>query len=198
MALQQRDNQHYTYGDYRRWPEDVRYELIDGIAWLMSPAPGRQHQELVGEIYRQAANALEGKPCRAYVAPFDVRLPKDNEADDAIDTVVQPDVLVVCDPDKLDDAGLRGAPDWVVEVLSPSTAAHDQTRKLAAYERAGVPEVWLVHPVDRMLTRYRLADGRYGRPEIQELEGITVVATVADIEIDWSLLDARLALPSSD
>jgi len=198
MALQQRDDQHYTYGDYRRWPEDVRYELIDGVAWLMSPAPGRRHQELVGEIFRQAANALEGKPCRAYVAPFDVRLPRGEEADDAIDTVVQPDVLVVCDPDKLDEAGLRGAPDWVVEVLSPATAAHDQTLKLAAYERAGVPEVWLVHPADRTLTRYRLAEGRYSRPGIQELEGITAVDTLPEIAIDWSLLNQRLEMPSSD
>lgn len=186
MTLQQRDQRHYTYGDYRSWPEDVRYELIDGTAWRMAPAPGRRHQELVGEIFFQARQALDGHPCRAYVAPFDVRLPKGDEADDTVDTVVQPDVLVVCDPDKLDDAGLRGAPDWVVEVLSPATAAHDQTRKLAAYERAGVAEVWLIHPGDRTLTRYRLADGFYGRPEIQELEGITAVATLPEIKIDWS------------
>ncbi|MEE4638982.1 MAG: Uma2 family endonuclease [Wenzhouxiangella sp.] len=192
MALQQRDDRHYTYGDYRTWPEDVRCELIDGTAWLMSPAPGRRHQELVGEIFRQTANALTNMPCRAYIAPFDVRLPKGNEADDAIDTVVQPDVLVVCDRDKLDEAGLRGAPDWVVEVLSPSTAAHDQTRKLAVYERSGVAEVWLVHPTDRMLTRYRLVDGRYGRPEIQELDGISAVVELPEIAIDWTLVTARL------
>ncbi|MFP4208518.1 MAG: Uma2 family endonuclease [Wenzhouxiangella sp.] len=192
MALQQRDNHYYTYGDYRTWPEDVRYELIDGTAWLMSPAPGRRHQEMVGEIYYQARQALEDESCRAYVAPFDVRLPRGDEADDAIDTVVQPDVLVVGDRDKLDEAGLRGAPDWVVEVLSPSTAAHDQTRKLAVYERSGVAEVWLVHPTDRMLTRYRLVDGRYGRPEIQELEGITAVIDLPEIAIDWDRVTARL------
>ena len=190
--MQQRDDHYYTYGDYRTWPEDVRYELIDGIAWLMSPAPGRRHQEMVGEIYYQARQALEDKSCRTYLAPFDVRLPKGDEADDAIDTVVQPDVLVVCDRDKLDDAGLRGAPDWVVEVLSPSTAAHDQTRKLAVYERSGVAEVWLVHPTDRMLTRYRLVDGRYGRPEIQELEGTTAVNDLPEIAIDWDRITARL------
>lgn len=192
MALQQRDDQYYTYGDYRTWPEDLRYELIDGTAWLMSPAPGRRHQEMVGELYYQVRQALEGKHCRTYLAPFDVRLPRGNEADDAIDTVVQPDVLVVCDRDKLDEAGLRGAPDWVVEVLSPSTAAHDQTRKLAVYERSGVAEVWLVHPTDRMLTRYRLGDGRYDRPEIQELEGTTAVANLPDIVIDWAAVTARL------
>jgi len=192
MALQQRDDHHYTYGDYRTWPEDVRYELIDGTAWLMSPAPGRRHQEMVGEIYYQVRQALEGEPCRTYVAPFDVRLPRGDEADDAIDTVVQPDVLVVCDRDMLDEAGLRGAPDWVVEVLSPSTATHDQTRKLAVYERSAVAEVWLVHPTDFMLTRYRLVDGRYGRPEIQELEGITAVIDLPEIAIDWDKVTARL------
>jgi Uma2 family endonuclease len=198
VGLQQRDDQHYTYGNYRSWPEDVRYELIDGTAWLMSPTPGRRHQEMVGEIYRLAANALTEKSCRAYIAPFDVRLPKGDEVDDAVDTVVQPDVLVVCDSNKLDEAGLRGAPDWVVEVLSPATAAHDQTRKLAAYERASVPEVWLIHPGDRTLTRYHLADGRYGRLEIQELEGVTPVATLPEIEIDWSLLNQRLEVSTSD
>ncbi|MEE4296483.1 MAG: Uma2 family endonuclease [Wenzhouxiangella sp.] len=192
MALQQRDDQRYTYGDYRTWPEDVRYELIDGTAWLMSPGPGRLHQEIVGEIYFQARQSLAGQLCKAYIAPFDVRLPKGNEADDLIDTVVQPDVLVICDRDKLDDAGLRGAPDWVVEVLSPSTAAHDQTRKLAVYERSGVSEVWLVHPTDRTLSRYRLLDGRYERPDIQALEGETEVAVLPQITVDWDLLVSQL------
>ena len=81
-----------------------------------------------------------------------------------MDTVVQPDLLVVCDESKLDDRGLRGVPDWVVEVLSPASAGHDQTVKLAAYERAGVPEVWLVHPTDRLVTVYRLTKWRLRPP----------------------------------
>jgi Uma2 family endonuclease len=192
MALPQRDAQHHTYADYLTWPEDLRYELIEGVAYLMTPAPSRPRQEIAGEIYRQAANALQGKPCRAYVAPFDVRLPKAAEADEEIDTVVQPDVLVVCDRRKLDERGLRGAPDWVVEVLSPSTAGHDQTLKLAAYERAGVPEVWLIHPTDRLLTIYRFEAAGYGRPVILELKGQTSVASVPDLSIDWNRLLAQL------
>lgn len=192
MGLQQRDTRHYRYADYLGWPDDVRYELIDGIAWLMTPAPTRRHQELVGELYFQVREALEGRPCRAYVAPFDVRLPRRNEADADVDTVVQPDVLVVCDPAKLDDRGLRGAPDWVIEVLSPATAGHDQTRKLAAYERAGVPEVWLVHPSDLVLTIYRLEDGRYGRPLIQEFEGVTP-SLLDGVAIDWPRVLERLS-----
>ena len=192
MGLPQRDAGHHTYADYRRWPEDVRYELIDGVAYLMTPAPSRPHQDLVGELYYQVRTALEGKPCRAYVAPFDVRLPKAGEADEDIDTVLQPDVLVVCDRRKLDERGMRGAPDWVVEVLSPATAGHDQTVKLAAYERAGVPEVWLIHPTDRVLTIYRWEAGRYGRPVILELKGRTALYSVPDVSIDWDRLVAQL------
>lgn len=188
MGLALRDAEHHTYGDYLTWPEDVRYELIDGAAYLMAPAPARLHQEVVLEIARQAANALDGKPCRTYVAPFDVRLPRGAEADADVDTVVQPDVLVVCDPSKLDERGMRGAPDWVVEVLSPATAAHDQTIKLAAYERAGVPEVWLVHPTDRIVTIYRLSGAVYGRALIHELAGQLAVGRLPDVVIDWGRL----------
>ncbi len=199
MASHQRAERRYRYADYLHWPEDVRYELIDGIAWLISPAPSRHHQELVGEIFRQCANALADEPCRAYVTPFDVRLPKGDEADEDIDTVLQPDVLVVCDPVKLDARGLRGAPDWVVEVLSPASAGHDQTRKFAAYERAGVPEVWLVHPVDLVLTVYRRSDKsderRYGRPAVSELAGQTTVTAVPDVTIDWERTLAVLGEP---
>ncbi|AHE97896.1 Uma2 family endonuclease [Thioalkalivibrio paradoxus] len=192
MGLARRDSIHHTYGDYLGWPEDVRYELIDGEAFLMAPGPDLEHQDIAGEIFRQLANALDGRNCRPYIAPLDVRLPKANEADEQIDTVVQPDVLVVCDPARLDRRGVRGAPDLVVEVQSPSTAAHDHVRKRRVYERAGVKEYWLVHPTDRMVTIYRLADGEYGKPEIQELQGETAVAVLPGVAIAWDALIARL------
>jgi Uma2 family endonuclease len=188
MALIQRDTAYHTYADYLAWPGDVRYELIDGVAYLMSPAPTRLHQEVVGEIYRQTANALAGQPCRAYIAPFDVRLPRRDEADDQVDTVVQPDLLVVCDPGKLDERGMRGAPDWIVEVLSPASASHDQTVKLATYERAGVPQVWLVHPTDRVVTVYRIEGARYGRPAIYETKGELSVGALPGLRIRWELV----------
>ena len=193
MSLPQRDEQHHTYGEYLLWPEDQRYELIDGVAYAMTPAPTRRHQEVLGELFRQVANALQHHPCTAFIAPFDVRLPKGDEADEQVDTVVQPDLSVVCDPDKLDERGCRGAPDWVVEVLSPATASHDHRLKRAVYERAGVGEYWLVHPIDRMVTIYRLENGRYGRPEVQELKGRLAVGILPEIEIeieieiDWDL-----------
>ncbi|MBI4755740.1 MAG: Uma2 family endonuclease [Betaproteobacteria bacterium] len=192
MGLALRDSTSHTYADYLGWPEDVRYELIDGVAYLMAPAPALDHQDVAGEIYFQLRRALEGRPCRAFVAPVDVRLPRANETDERVDTVVQPDVLVVCDPAKLDRRGVRGAPDLVVEVLSRSTASHDHVRKRRVYERAGVREYWLVHPADRMLTIYRLDGAEYGKPEVQELAGETAVGVLPEVVIAWDALVERL------
>ncbi len=192
VGLAVRDNQLHTYGDYLTWREDVRYELLDGVAYLMSPGPDLAHQELAGEIYHQVRGALSGKPCRAFIAPLDVRLPVRNEVDELIDTVVQPDVMVVCDETKLDKRGVRGAPDWVVEVISPSTASHDQVRKRRIYERAGVREFWLVHPADRVLFVYRLQGSEFGKPDTQALEGDTPVGILPGVVIRWDDVAARL------
>lgn len=178
----------FTYGDYRLWPDDQRWELIDGKAYDMSPAPTRTHQTLVVEMVRQIGNYLEDKPCEVYVAPFDVRLPAGDEDDDRITTVVQPDIAVICDPAKLDEAGCRGAPDWIVEVLSPVTAAKDQIRKRDLYQRHGVREYWLVHPTDHILTRYRLEAGGFGPALIEETRGATAVGILPGLEIRWDFL----------
>ena len=195
MGLALRQEKHYTYADYLTWPDDARYELIDGEAFLMAPAPLIEHQEVAGDVYHQLRNQLDGKPCRPYIAPVDVRLPRNDEADAAIDTVVQPDVLVVCDPAKIDRRGVRGAPDWVLEVLSPSTAAHDQIAKRRTYERAGVREYWLVHPSDRTLTVYVLDNGQYGRPDIYELKDETPIGMLPGVSIAWDALIERLPKP---
>ncbi|WP_374616161.1 Uma2 family endonuclease [Thauera aminoaromatica] len=195
MGLALRTEKHYTYADYLQWPDETRYELIDGEAFLMSPAPLVEHQEVAGEVYYQLRNQLDGQPCRPSIAPVDVRLPRKDEADAAIDTVVQPDILVVCDPRKIDRRGVRGAPDWVLEVLSPSTAAHDQIAKRRTYERAGVREYWLVHPGDRTLTVYLLDNGQYGRPEIYELKDATPIGVLPGVSIAWDALVARLPKP---
>ena len=195
MGLALRKEKHYTYADYLTWPDDARYELIDGEAFLMAPAPLIEHQEVAGDVYHQLRNQLDGKPCRPYIAPVDVRLPRKEETDDAIDTVVQPDVLVVCDPSKIDRRGVRGAPDWLLEVLSPSTAAHDQIAKRRTYERAGVREYWLVHPSDRTLTVYVLENGQYGRPDIYELKDETPIGVLPGVSIAWDALVERLPKP---
>jgi Uma2 family endonuclease len=193
MPVLQRDSLRHTYADYLEWSRPYGDELIDGTAFVREPPSGTwQHQDIVGEIYRQATNALQGKTCRAFVSALDVRLPKANEEDDEVDTVVQPDVFIVCDLGKLDARGVRGAPDWLAEVLSPSTARYDRTVKIPVYERAGVREVWLIHPTERTLTRYMLEDGRYGPAKVCELKGRTRLTAVRGVSIDWGLLRARL------
>lgn len=194
MALmRQRDMQQHTYADYLIWSADWGDAIIDGVAYVREPpSPSWQHQAIVGEIYCQVRNSLEGKPGSVYIAPLDVRLPKDGNADHQIDTVVQPDVFIVCDTRKLDQRGMCGAPDWIAEVLSPSTARYDGTLKLHAYERAGVPEVWLIDPIDRRVAIYRIAAGHYPPPVTRALEGRTAIAAVPGISIDWDRVLARL------
>ena len=186
MALLKRDERHYTYADYLTWSNSYGEELIDGTAYVREPpGPSASHQRMVVGLCCQIETALEDTPWRVYVAPFDVLLSKSVEEDDQVDTVVQPDILIVCDVQKVDARGVRGAPDWIAEVLSPYTASHDQVVKLPAYERAGVREAWLVHPIERTLAIYQLKGGRYGHPSVLELKGKTRIAAVPGVTIDW-------------
>jgi Uma2 family endonuclease len=194
MTVLKRDTDYHTYSDYLTWSRDYGDELIDGTAYVREPpSPSWSHQQIVVELCRQVANALEDKPFRVCVAPSDVRLPKSSEEDDLVDTVVQPDVLIVSDLKNVDARGVRGAPDWVAEVLSPSTASHDRTVKLSAYERAGVREAWLIDPIDRKLTIYRLEAGYYGPPTILELKGRTQLTAVPGVTIDWTRVLAKMS-----
>jgi Uma2 family endonuclease len=183
----------YSYGDYRRWSDRERWELIDGVPYDMSPAPSRRHQEIAYEIVRQIAPQLEEKPCRAYFAPFDVRLPAADESDDEIDTVVQPDYLIVCDREKLDDAGMRGAPDFVVEILSPSTMPKDLRVKTGLYERHGVREYWAIHPADEVVYIFILAErtdgsSSFGEPLIRRRDGTLELESVPGVIVDLARL----------
>ncbi len=153
----------WTYADYCTWPDDERWELIDGVAYAMVPGPARLHQQIAGDLYFLLRKCLEGRPCHVYPAPFDVRLPVSSEADDETGTVVQPDISVFCGESKLDDKGARGAPDLVVEILSPSTSGRDTIVKRALYERHGVPEYWIVDSEARTLYQFVLEAGRYAQ-----------------------------------
>jgi Uma2 family endonuclease len=176
----------YTYADYLDWPANRSGELIGGTAYIREPpAPSPVHQGLLVEMCGQARSALRGRSCRVFVAPFDVRLPRGTEGDGEIDTVVQPDVFIVCDLRKVDGRGMRGAPDWVAEILSPSSSRHDQMVKVPVYERAGVREVWLVDPIEWTLTIYRLEGGRYACAGPQRLQGRTALTAVPGVVIDW-------------
>ena len=156
MPIPQQDER-YTYADYCTWDDNGRWELIDGAAYAMSPAPTRTHQQISGELYRQLANFLKGKPCKVYHAPFDVRLNAGSEDN----TVIQPDLVVVCDSSKLDEKGCKGAPDLVVEVLSPTSARTDKLLKFQKYQRAGVREYWIVDPETKAVQVCVLRDEFY-------------------------------------
>ncbi|MDD2658111.1 MAG: Uma2 family endonuclease [Methylococcales bacterium] len=178
----------YTYADYAQWSGDERWELIDGAAYAMT-GPLRIHQEVVSELGRQIGNFLQGKPCRVYVAPFDVRMPREDEDDSKVETVVQPDLSIICDKSKLDKLGCRGAPDWIVEVLSPSTALKDMNTKRSLYEQHGVQEYWIIHAEDRWLMVYTLdAQKKYGQPGVFGMDEPTAVQRLPDLSIDWSFM----------
>ncbi len=155
---QKKKTQTYTYADYLTWGEDARCELIDGIVYSMTPAPSRTHADIAKALFRQLDSFFLGKPCQVYFAPFDVRLPREDAADSEADTVVQPDIIVVCDETKLDEKGCRGAPDLAIEITSPSTASKDHITKKRLYEKVGVKEYWLVSPGNRIMTAYRRND----------------------------------------
>ena len=136
----------YTLADALTWDKRERIELIDGAPVMMAP-PLRLHQEIITALLAQLYNYLEGKKCKVYPAPFAVRLfERADDRPEDVDTMVGPDLSVVCDPGKLDDIGCKGAPDLIIEVLSPSTQCHDRLTKYNLYERAGVPEYWIVSP----------------------------------------------------
>jgi len=151
----------YTYAEYLKWTFEERLELIKGKLFKMSPAPNRIHQELSWEIARELSSYLKGKPCKAYTAPFDVRLPRKSKVDQDIMTVVQPDICVICDPAKLDDRGCLGAPDIIIEILSPGNNKKEIANKYEVYEESGVKEYWMVVPQEKAFWQYILKDGRY-------------------------------------
>jgi Uma2 family endonuclease len=147
----------FTYADYKEWEldEGERFEIIYGEAYAMA-APNARHQEILGGLFNQFYNYLQDKPCKVYPAPYDVRLfYKEDESDD---TVVQPDITVVCDEKKRGHEGCRGAPDLVIEILSPSNTAIEMERKLKLYQEAGVREYWIVDPENNGVTVYRLQE----------------------------------------
>ena len=158
MALPAR-KERYTFADCLTWSENERIEIIDGEAVMMAP-PSSIHQEISVAITSQLYNFLEGKKCKVYPAPFGVRLfERNGEVPEDVDTMVEPDISVVCDRSKLDEHGCKGAPDLVVEVLSPSSLRHDQLVKLGLYQRAGVREYWIVNPEDKTIRVMLLNSG---------------------------------------
>ncbi|HNZ27084.1 MAG TPA: Uma2 family endonuclease [Spirochaetota bacterium] len=162
----------YTYYDYKNWNDGERYELIDGEVYNMSPAPRKSHQIISMNLSRIFSSYLKGKSCKVFAAPFDVRFPEyQDQNDDDIETVVQPDISIICDNDKLDDAGCKGAPDLIVEILSPHTSRKDLNEKFYLYEKHKVKEYWVIYSYERLLHVYKLGeDGKYGSSVIYGLD----------------------------
>lgn len=173
----------YTLDDYYALPDNIRAELIDGEFYNM-PAPSRVHQKLLGELYYELKTYIRKKkgPCEVYLSPFDVFLDMDDK------TVVQPDLLVICDGDRLNDKGLNGAPDFVVEIISQSTGKKDYTLKLGKYCNAGVREYWIVDPIKEHILTYRF-NGDEVDMKIWGLRDQIPVGIYEDLVIDFGKLD---------
>lgn len=171
---QEKTEERFSYKHYRDWPDDERWELIHGIPYAMSPAPTLYHQSIVVELSRQISNFLKNKPCRVFVSPVDVLFAGENDTnDDDIETVVQPDIVVVCDNKKLNGRYIKGVPDLIIEVLSPSTASKDLKQKFTLYENHGVKEYWVVYPHEQSIMLFSLpANGTYGKPAIYTAEDV--------------------------
>jgi Uma2 family endonuclease len=164
-------DQYLTYADYVKLDDDIRYELIDGVLYNMA-APTVHHQEIVLEVAGQLREFLKGKSCKVYISPIDVRLNYDKDDDAA----VQPDIIVVCNRSKIDPKGhsINGAPDMVVEVLSPSSAYRDRLLKSKKYLQAGVREYWIVDPRDKIVQVCILKNGEYAMNTYGDTDNIPV------------------------
>lgn len=185
---------HYTFADCLTWDEQNRIEIINGEAIMMSP-PTRAHQGILMELARQLANYLEGKTCEVYPAPFAVRLfERDGDAPENVDTMVEPDISVVCDNSKLDKHGCKGAPDMVVEILSPSTRRHDRLVKLGLYQQAGVREYWIVDPGNRSVQVFLLDE--MGALRLREDYGREDIAKVN--VLDGCFIELSKVFPAGD
>lgn len=171
----------FTYRDYVTWPDDERWEVIGGEAYAMTPSPGENHQSVSLELALQIGVPLRGMECRLYQAPFDVVLSDED--------VVQPDLLVVCDPKKITEKYIAGAPDLVIEILSPSTAVRDLREKRTLYERNGVREYLVVDPEKQIVYRYLLGDnGRYGVNDVFDAQDEVALVTLPGVVLPmWTV-----------
>lgn len=182
MQLAKKAEKKFTYQDYLTWPDDERWEIINGDAYNMSPAPAIDHQELTGSIFSFLKQKLKGKSCRPFIAPTDVVL---SEYD-----VVQPDIFVVCSPKKITEANIQGPPDLVIEVLSPSTALKDKREKKALYEKHGVREYVIIDPVGVYAERSTLVNGTFTGPEVFGAKEVLALSSLEGLKVPlWEIFE---------
>lgn len=173
-----------TYADLLEWDDDVRYELYDGQPVALA-APESYHQEISMALSAQFYSYLKDKKCKVYAAPFNVRLfEQEGDSLDDVEYVLEPDITVVCDLKKIDRRGCKGAPDLVIEILSPSTRRHDRLTKYNLYLRAGVREYWIVDPETKTVSVHALTEGQYGSPDVYTQEASVPVGVLEGCVID--------------
>lgn len=190
MALSPISNKVYTYGDYLKFTDDEIVEIIDGRICAMSPAPSRIHQELIMELSAEIRNYIKSNngKCKVYPAPFDVVLVDENENSNDSKNIVQPDISVICDKNKLTDKGCTGSPDMIIEIISPFNPSNDYVRKLNLYEQFKIREYWIVNPMKKNILVYTLTDNGYGMPDIYTFNDKVKVNIYENLYIDFKLL----------
>jgi Uma2 family endonuclease len=181
MPMSKMRDTKYSYADYLQWDDEQRWELIDGIPYNMSPAPSNTHQRVSISISSLFYNYLTDKPCEVRSAPFDVRL---SEQDQMTANVVQPDISIICDSHKMDEHGCKGAPDLIVEILSPRTAQRDRRDKFRLYEKYGVREYWIVDPLHETIEVYLLQGNRFAEQQVYAKGDVIEVSIFADCQMN--------------
>ncbi|MCU0288521.1 MAG: Uma2 family endonuclease [Acidobacteria bacterium] len=183
MGLLRKTPGKFTYADYLSQPDNERWEIIDGQAYNIPLIPV-SHQMLIIQLLPQFKIQLKDT-CRVIPAPFTVRLPLGNQKETDIENVVQPDMTIVCDAEKLDEKGCLGPPDMIIEILSPQSYRKDRKEKFSLYERSGVKEYWLISPDDKLLEVFCLdSTGKYGRPSLYTETDMVSVSFIKNVTID--------------
>src|SRR5690606_22964580 len=183
----------YTDADYLTWELDPMVELIKGKVYRFAAAPRTNHQRVSVKIATALFNFLRDKPCEVFSAPFDVRLPGRSLKNEDIDTVVQPDICVICDPEKLDELGCIGAPDLIVEILSPGNNRKELQNKYEVYEESGVSEYWIIHPDQGTLMIHVLENGKYIPSRLFTLGDLVSYKAVPGFNLDLNEVFGHLS-----
>ncbi|MDP4177150.1 MAG: Uma2 family endonuclease [Bacillota bacterium] len=185
------ENKLYTYADYKNYPENERVEIIDGQIYAMAAAPSRIHQKIITQLLLEIGGYIKSNkgPCEVYTAPFDVFLDDNKNLDDC-KNIVQPDISIICDKSKLTDKGCVGAPDMIIEIVSPFNPNSDYIRKLNLYDQYKVREYWIVNPIEQTIFAYTLDNNmHYASPKAYTFKDKIKVSIYNNLEIDFNSLD---------
>ncbi len=176
----------YTYADYLTWEFEEMVELIKGRIFKMSPAPGSTHQKVCGNFHLSIGQYLKNRKCQVFIAPYDIILPIKDKKRESATTVVQPDLCIICDESMIEERGCFGVPDWIIEVISPTTSKKDINLKYDVYEEAGVKEYWVVYPLEQLVQIFVLENRTYARKGSFDFDDTLIPETLPELEIPLS------------